>query len=163
MSITTCLWFQGDMEAALERYTTLFPDSEIITLQRMAPDAPPLLAEWRMLGTTFRAINERSDFGFTESISLSVTCADQAEVDRYWDGLIAGGGRESQCGWLVDAFGVSWQIVPARLTELLNDPDPARAAAAQQAMFGQRRLVIAELEAAADAAAAAATSDAALS
>lgn len=153
MSITTCLWFQGDMEPALQRYTTLFPDSEIVTLQRMAPDAPPLLGEWRMLGTSFRAINERSDFGFTEAISLSVTCADQEEVDRYWYGLIEGGGRESMCGWLVDAFGVSWQIVPSRLTELLNDPDPARAAAAQQAMFGQHRLVIAELEAAADTAA----------
>ncbi len=82
-----------------------------------------------------------------------MSCADQAEVDKLWYGLIADGGEESQCGWLKDAFGVSWQIVPTRLYELLSDPNPARAQAAQAAMMGQRRIVVAELEAAADAAA----------
>jgi predicted 3-demethylubiquinone-9 3-methyltransferase (glyoxalase superfamily) len=153
MSVTTCLWFQGDLEAALERYTGLFPDSEVLSLQRMGGgDNEVMLAEWRMLGTTFRAISQRTDFRFNESVSLSVSCADQAEVDRYWDGLIAGGGEESRCGWLKDPFGLSWQIVPRRLGELLGDPDPRRAAAATQAMLGQNRIVIAELEAAADAA-----------
>ncbi|MGV8907786.1 MAG: VOC family protein [Propionicimonas sp.] len=151
MSITTCLWFQGDVEAALERYTGLFPDSEIISLQRMGAMADEVvLAEWRMLGTHFRAISQPSDFRFNDSMSLSVSCADQAEVDRYWDGLLAGGGVESVCGWLRDPFGLSWQIVPDRLGELLGDPDPRRAAAATQTMLGQRRIVIAELEAAAD-------------
>ena len=151
MSITTCLWFQGDVEAALERYTGLFPDSEILSLQRMGGmEDEVILAEWRMLGTHFRAISQRSDFRFNDSMSLSVSCADQAEVDRYWDGLLAGGGEESMCGWLRDPYGLSWQIVPDRLGELLSDPDPRRAGAATQAMLGQRRIVIAELEEAAD-------------
>ncbi len=155
MSITTCLWFQGDVEEALERYTSLFPDSEVFSLERMgAPDQEVQLAEWQMLGTRFRAISQRTGFAFNESMSLSVTCADQAEVDRYWDGLIAGGGEESRCGWLKDPFGLSWQIIPQRLFELMGDPDPRRAAAATQAMLGQRRIVVAELEAAADRAAA---------
>ncbi len=154
MSIITCLWFQGDLEAALERYTGLFPDSEVFSFERMGGMADEVhLAEWRMLGTRFRAISQRTGFSFNESMSLSVTCADQAEVDRYWDGLIAGGGEESMCGWLKDPFGLSWQILPARLTELMSDPDPRRSAAATQAMLGQRRIVIAELEAAADLAA----------
>lgn len=156
MTITPCLWFQGDLEAALERYTSLFADSEVFSFERMGGMEDEVqLAEWRMLGTGFRAISQRSDFAFNESMSLSVTCADQAEVDRYWDGLIAGGGEESMCGWLKDPFGLSWQIVPKRLTELLADPEPRRAAAARQAMLGQQKIVIAELEAAADRAVAA--------
>lgn len=153
--ITTCLWFQGDLEEALARYESLFDDFEIHSLTRMDADAPAMLADWRMDGTEFRAISQPSDFRFNESVSLSVTCEDQAEVDRLWDGLIAGGGEESMCGWLKDPYGLSWQIVPRRLYELLSDPDPARAGAAQQAMLGQRRIVVAELEAAADGAAAA--------
>lgn len=146
--ITTCLWFQSGLDAALERYTSLFPDSEVYSLQAGEGYA---LAEWRMNGTDFRAIMQPSDFRFTEAVSLSVTCADQAEVDRYWDGLLAGGGQESQCGWLKDPWGLSWQIVPQRLVGLLSDPDPRRAGAAQAAMLKQRKIVVAELEAAADA------------
>jgi predicted 3-demethylubiquinone-9 3-methyltransferase (glyoxalase superfamily) len=151
--IVPCLWFQGDLDAALERYTSLFPDSEVLSRDRIqAGDDEVLLAEWRMLGTEFRAISQRTDFSFNESMSLSVTCADQAEVDRYWDGLIAGGGEESMCGWLKDPFGLSWQIVPAEMFELFSDPDPRRAEAARNCMLGQRRIVVAELRAAADAA-----------
>ena len=153
MTITTCLWFQNDLEAALARYESLFDDFEVHSLTRMGDDQPAMLADWRMHGTVFRAISQTSDFRFNESISLSVSCEDQAEVDKLWYGLIAGGGEESQCGWLKDAFGVSWQIVPKRLYELLSDSDPARAMAAQTAMLAQRRIVIAELEAAAAAAA----------
>ncbi len=148
--ITTCLWFQGDLEAALDRYASLFDDFEVHSLTRMGADEPAMLADWRMDGTEFRAISQPADFHFNESISLSVSCEDQAEVDRLWDGLIAGGGEESMCGWLKDAFGLSWQIVPKRLYELLGDPNPARAAAAQQTMLSQRRIVVSELEAAAD-------------
>ena len=151
--ITTCLWFQGDLEAALERYARLFDDFEIHSTTRMGDDQPALLADWRMNGTEFRAISQTSDFRFNESISLSVTCEDQAAVDKLWDGLIAGGGEEGNCGWLKDAFGVSWQITPQRLYELLGDPNPSRAAAAQQTMLSQHRIVVAELEAAADKAA----------
>jgi predicted 3-demethylubiquinone-9 3-methyltransferase (glyoxalase superfamily) len=148
MTVTTCLWFQGDLEKALERYTTLFPDSEVLSIESMGPEVQ--LGEWRMLGTHFRAISQQSTFRFTEAMSLSVTCADQEEVDRYWYGLLEGGGEESQCGWLKDAFGVWWQIVPAQLPALLTDPDPARATAAREQMFTQQRIVIADLEAAAD-------------
>jgi predicted 3-demethylubiquinone-9 3-methyltransferase (glyoxalase superfamily) len=150
--ITTCLWFQGDLEAALDRYASLFDDFEVHSTTRMGDGEPALLADWRMNGTEFRAISQPSEFRFNESISLSVTCEDQAEADKLWYGLIAGGGEESMCGWLKDAFGVSWQIVPKRLYELLSDPNPSRAAAAQQTMMSQHRIVVAELEAAADAA-----------
>lgn len=151
MTITTCLWFQNDLEEALERYGSLFDDFEVHSLTRMSAEQPVMLADWRMHGTEFRAISQTSQFRFNESISLSVTCSDQAEADRLWYGLIADGGEESMCGWLKDPYGVSWQIVPKRLSELLSDPDPARAMAAQQAMLGQRRIVVAELESAADA------------
>lgn len=153
MTITTCLWFQNDLEAALARYESLFDDFEVHSTTRMGDDQPAMLADWRMHGTEFRAISQTSDFRFNESISLSVSCEDQAEVDKLWYGLIADGGEESMCGWLKDAFGVSWQIVPKRLYELLSDRNPARAQAAQGTMLGQRRIVVAELEAAADAAA----------
>lgn len=150
MSITTCLWFQGDLDAALDRYESLFADFEVHSVTRMGADEPALLADWRMHGTEFRAISQPSEFRFNESMSLSVLVEDQDEVDRLWDGLIAGGGEESMCGWLKDAFGLSWQIIPRRLYELLSDPVPARAQAAQAEMLRQRRLVVADLEAAAD-------------
>ena len=153
MTITTCLWFQNDLDAALARYESLFDDFELHSRVSMGDDQPAMLADWRMHGTEFRAISQTSDFRFNESVSLSVSCADQAEADKLWYGLIADGGEESQCGWLKDAFGVSWQIVPKRLSELLSDPNPARAQAAQRTMMGQQRIVVAELEAAADAAA----------
>jgi predicted 3-demethylubiquinone-9 3-methyltransferase (glyoxalase superfamily) len=148
--ITTCLWYQGDLEAALDRYKSLFDDFEVHSLTRMGEGEPAMLADWRMNGTEFRSISQQSDFRFNESISLSVTCEDQAAADKLWYGLIADGGEESMCGWLKDPFGVSWQIVPKRLYELLSDPVPARAAAAQHAMMSQHRIVVAELEAAAD-------------
>lgn len=96
-------------------------------------------------GTRFIGINGGPQFPFTEAVSFTVHCKDQDEVDYYWDRLLDGG-EESQCGWLKDRFGLSWQIVPDRLSELLDDPDPARAAAASRAMLGMRKIVIAELE-----------------
>jgi predicted 3-demethylubiquinone-9 3-methyltransferase (glyoxalase superfamily) len=101
-------------------------------------------------GTRFVGINGGPQFPFTEAVSFMVNCHDQDEVDYYTERLLDGGGQESQCGWLKDRFGVSWQIVPDRLFELLGDPDPARAAAAAKAMLGMRKIVIADLEAAAD-------------
>jgi predicted 3-demethylubiquinone-9 3-methyltransferase (glyoxalase superfamily) len=101
-------------------------------------------------GTRFVAINGGPQFPFTEAVSFMVSCKDQDEVDYYWDRLVDGG-QESQCGWLKDRYGLSWQIVPDRLFELLSDPDSARAVAATKAMLGMRKIVIAELEAAADA------------
>lgn len=141
--IQPCLWFDDTLEEAARFYTGIFPNSAIGHLT-------PLAGEFTLDGMTFRGINGGPAFPFTEAVSFSVTCRDQTELDYYWDSL-ADGGQESVCGWLRDRFGLSWQIVPARLYELMTDPDPARAEAASRAMLGMRRIVVAELEAAADA------------
>ncbi len=160
-SISPCLWFDDDLEEAVAFYTSVFPDSTVGHLTHYpdrTPGAPPrvMAGEFTIAGVTFRGINGGPDHaGFSESISFSVTCADQAEVDGYWEAL-SKGGRESVCGWLTDRFGLSWQIVPTRLYELVSDPDPVRSSAATEAMLGMRRIVVADLEAAADAAALAA-------
>lgn len=157
-TITPCLWFADELEEAARFYTSIFPQSSIghLTRRPAAGSGEPgtvLAGEFTIAGLTFRAINGgEAPFRFTEAISFSVTCRDQSEVDYYWDSLVDGG-EESVCGWLKDRYGLSWQIVPARLYELVSDPDPARAAAAHRAMLGMRRIVIADLEAAADAAA----------
>lgn len=156
-SITPCLWFDDQLEEAAAFYTALFPNSSIGHLSRYGEAGPGepgtvMAGEFTLDGTTFRAINGGPMFSFTEAVSFAISCKDQTEVDHYWDGLIADGGRESMCGWLKDRYGLSWQVVPDRLLELLSDPDPARAQAAQRAMLQMRRIVVADLEAAADAA-----------
>ncbi len=155
-SISPCLWFDDQLEEAASFYTAIFPHSSIGHLARY-PDAGPgepgkvMAGEFTIDGTTFRGINGGPVHArFTEAVSFSISCADQSEVDYYWDSLVDGG-EESMCGWLKDRFGLSWQIVPTRLYELVSDPDPARANAATQAMLGMRRIVVADLEAAADA------------
>ena len=156
-AISPCLWFDDDLEDAAAFYTSIFPDSSVghLTRYRDAGPGEPdrvMAGEFTIAGLTFRGINGGPEHArFTESISFSVSCSDQSEVDYYWDSLSAGG-EESVCGWLKDRFGLSWQIVPTRLYELVSDPDPVRAAAATQAMLGMRRIVIADLEAAAEAA-----------
>lgn len=156
-SISPCLWFDDQLEEAARFYTSIFPNSSIGRLARYTeaghgrPGAV-MAGEFTLDGVTFRGINGGpAHFGFTEAVSFSVTCRDQSEVDYYWDALVDGG-EESVCGWLKDRYGLSWQIVPTRLYELTSDPDPARAVAATNAMLRMRRIVIAELEAAADAA-----------
>jgi predicted 3-demethylubiquinone-9 3-methyltransferase (glyoxalase superfamily) len=152
-SISPCLWFDHELEEAAAFYTSIFPNSELGHLARYPDSGQVMAGEFTLDGIRFRAINGGPELaGFRESISFSVTCADQAEVDRYWSALTAGGGEPSVCGWLKDRFGLSWQIVPRRMYELLADPDPARANAATEAMMRMGKLVIAELEAAADAA-----------
>jgi predicted 3-demethylubiquinone-9 3-methyltransferase (glyoxalase superfamily) len=149
-SISPCLWFEKDLEEAARFYTGIFPNSSIGHLTRSG--GAVLAGEFTLDGLTFRGINGGpAEFGFSEAISFSVTCRDQSEVDYYWDAL-TDGGEESLCGWLRDRFGVSWQIVPTRLYELVSDPDPVRARAASDAMLRMRRIVIADLEAAAAAA-----------
>ncbi|HRI97451.1 MAG TPA: VOC family protein [Nocardioides sp.] len=152
-SISPCLWFDSELEEAAGFYTSVFPNSAIGHLARYPHSGEVMAGEFTLDGTTFRAINGGPvHAGFTETISFSVTCADQAEVDHYWESLTADGGEPSVCGWLKDRFGLSWQIVPRRLYELMEDPDPARATAATEAMLQMRKIVVAELEAAADAA-----------
>ncbi|WP_139983880.1 VOC family protein [Nocardioides litoris] len=155
-TISPCLWFDDDLEEAAHFYTSIFPRSSIGHLARYPASGPGepgavMAGEFTLDGTTFRAINGGPAFTFSEAISFSIACRDQAEVDYYWYSL-ADGGQESACGWLRDRFGVSWQVVPTRLTELVSDPDPARSAAATSAMLAMTRIVVAELEAAADAA-----------
>jgi predicted 3-demethylubiquinone-9 3-methyltransferase (glyoxalase superfamily) len=153
--ISPFLWFDTQAEEAARFYTTLFDDSEITEVTRMPEGTPGpadqvMLVTFRLAGQGFMALNGGPDFGFTEAISLYVRCADQAEVDRLWSALTADGGEESMCGWLKDRYGLSWQIVPDRLGELLADPDAERAQRAMQAMLKMQKIDVAALEAAAD-------------
>jgi predicted 3-demethylubiquinone-9 3-methyltransferase (glyoxalase superfamily) len=149
-SITPSLWFDDDLEQAAEFYTSVFPRSAIEGFNRYSEAGPGTPGEvvsgvFVLDGQRFLGINGGPHFQFSEAVSFEVRCADQDEVDYYWNRLLDGG-VESQCGWLKDRFGLSWQIVPERLFELIGDRDPGRAAAATKAMLGMRRIVIAELE-----------------
>jgi predicted 3-demethylubiquinone-9 3-methyltransferase (glyoxalase superfamily) len=153
-NITPSLWFNGNLEEAATFYASVFPNSSVEEFARYTeagPGTPGAVVSGTFVldGTTFIGINGGPEFPFSEAVSFVIDCADQAEVDYYWDRLVAGG-EESQCGWLKDRFGVSWQVVPGRLHELLSDPQPARATAATKAMLGMRKIVIAEVEAAAE-------------
>jgi predicted 3-demethylubiquinone-9 3-methyltransferase (glyoxalase superfamily) len=151
-SITPSLWFDHELEEAAAFYTSVFPNSSIEGFSRYTESGPGVPGQvvsgtFVLDGTRFIGINGGPHFHFSEAVSFTVDCADQDEVDYYWNRLVDGG-AESQCGWLKDRFGVSWQVVPRRLVELVGDPDPTRAAAATSAMLGMRKIVIAELEAA---------------
>jgi predicted 3-demethylubiquinone-9 3-methyltransferase (glyoxalase superfamily) len=154
--IRPCLWFDGRAEEAATFYTSLFDDSVVEDVTRYGPGAPMpegavMTATLRLAGQELIILNGGPDHALTPAFSLFVRCEDQAEVDRLWEAL-ADGGEESMCGWLVDRFGVSWQIVPDRLGELLGDPDPERAQRAMTAMLRMRKLDVRALEDAADAA-----------
>ncbi|MFJ1751359.1 VOC family protein [Kitasatospora sp. NPDC088134] len=154
--ITTFLWFDHQAEQAAEFYVSVFRDGRLLDVQRYSEAGPGepgsvMLVSFELFGQTFRALNGGPVFRFNEAVSLEVDCADQAEVDRYWELLTADGGEPGPCGWLKDRYGLSWQIVPRRLQELLTDPDPSRAARATAAMLTMGRLDIAALDAAADA------------
>ena len=149
-AITPSLWFDNNLEEAAEFYTSVFrtrrsrSSTGTPTPDRGTPG--DVLSGYFVLdGTRFIGINGGPHFQFSEAVSFMVGCKDQDEVDYYWNRLVDGG-EESHCGWLKDRFGLSWQIVPDRLFELTNDPDPARAAAATKAMLGMRKIIIAELE-----------------
>jgi predicted 3-demethylubiquinone-9 3-methyltransferase (glyoxalase superfamily) len=149
--ITPCLWFDDQAEEAATFYTSLFDDSRIVDVRRYGEAGPRspgsvMTVSFELAGTRYLALNGGPEFRFTEAISLSVDCASQEEVDRLWDALTADGGEESQCGWLKDRWGLSWQIVPRRLPELLQDPDPARADRAMRAMLTMRRIDVKALE-----------------
>ncbi len=151
MSMTTispCLWFDGNGLEAAEFYVSVFPESHIDSGTE-ASDHPPVLVNFTLMGRPFQALNGGPHFSFNEAISLSVPCDGQAQVDHYW-AVLSEGGEESQCGWLKDRFGLSWQIVPNELGDILGDPDPERAARATAAMMQMKKLDIAVLRAAAD-------------
>lgn len=144
--VRTCLWFDGNGEEAARFWTGLVPGSEIEDVSRPTPDAPALIVTFRLAGTPYMVLNGGPHFTHSPAVSISVTTDDQAETDRLWEALTADGGEESQCGWLVDRFGVSWQIVPRALHGYIGGPDADGAERARQAMFQMRKIDIAALE-----------------
>jgi predicted 3-demethylubiquinone-9 3-methyltransferase (glyoxalase superfamily) len=146
--ISPCLWFDGEAEEAANFYVSLLPDSRIETVQRNTVDSRAgkagsvLVAEFTLAGQRFMALNGGKAFDFTHAISFKIDCADQAEVDRLWDSLLANGGKPEQCGWLKDRYGVSWQIVPTALLRYLGGSDKAGAQRAMAAMMGMVKLDI---------------------
>ncbi|HEY7661324.1 MAG TPA: VOC family protein [Actinomycetota bacterium] len=162
-TITPYLWFDDQAEEAAEFYVTLFAKrgkpgtTEILNVARYGDAGPgtpgsAITVQFVLEGQEFVALNGGPTHAFTEAVSFLVSCESQAEVDELWDALTADGGEESMCGWLKDRFGLSWQIIPNRLMELLGDPDPGRSQRAMQAMLQMRKIDIAGLERAADAA-----------
>jgi predicted 3-demethylubiquinone-9 3-methyltransferase (glyoxalase superfamily) len=152
-AIRPFLWFDSRAEEAAEFYVSVFPDSRINSVTRYGEAGPgpagsAMTVDFCLRGQSFVALNGGPVFAFTPAVSFVVDCETQEEVDRYWSRL-SSGGSEGQCGWLTDKFGLSWQIVPTALSRLLGDPDPERARRATEAMLKRKKLVIAELEAAA--------------
>jgi predicted 3-demethylubiquinone-9 3-methyltransferase (glyoxalase superfamily) len=153
--ISPCLWFERDALEAAEFYVSVFPNSKIRNVHNARTDSPSgkegdvLFVEFTISGQDYQALNGGPHDRFNDAISLSVSCEDQAEVDRLWSALTAAGGKPVQCGWLKDKYGVSWQIVPKRLIELISDPDHAKGRRAMQAMMQMVKLDVAKLEAAA--------------
>jgi predicted 3-demethylubiquinone-9 3-methyltransferase (glyoxalase superfamily) len=150
--ISPCLWFDGEAEEAAKYYVSLLPDSRIETVQRNTIDGPSgkagsvLVVEFTLAGQHFMALNGGIRFEYTHAISFKIDCADQAEVDRLWDGLLADGGQAEQCGWLKDRYGISWQIVPTALMKYLGGADREGAKRAMAAMLQMIKLDIAGLK-----------------
>lgn len=149
-----CLWFDDQAEQAAEHYTTIFPNSKVLGTTRYGADVPErdgtvMTVNFSLDGQEYVGLNGGPLFTFSEAVSFQIMCADQDEVDHYWTTL-SDGGEEGPCGWLKDRFGLSWQVVPTVLLELVSDPDPGRAQRATQAMYGMRKIDIAELRRAAD-------------
>jgi predicted 3-demethylubiquinone-9 3-methyltransferase (glyoxalase superfamily) len=144
--VTPFLMFNDQLDAAIELYTSIFPDSEVRSVGRAGPDGPLQSAEFVVGGQLFKAFNGGPHFSFSEGCSLFVDCADQAEVDHYWDRLVAAGATPTQCGWIRDPFGLSWQIVPRRFVELVGDPDPKKVKAVVDAMLKMQKLEVDVLE-----------------
>ena len=148
--LVTNLWFDTQAEEAARFYTGIFKDGRLGTIHRGTPAGPRatdevVLVEFELNGQKFSGLNGGPQFTFNEAVSIVVTCADQAEVDYYWDRL-SDGGQENVCGWLKDRYGLSWQIVPAVFFDMIADPDRARAGRAMQAMYDMTKFDVAALE-----------------
>lgn len=149
-SIMPCLWFDNRIDEAIEFYTTTFKSAKVLDVKRQDPKGPAFTAVIELEGHKFLLLNGGPEFKFTEAVSFMIDCADQAEVDYFWNRLTADGGAESQCGWCKDKFGLSWQVVPKQIYETVFGPDPAGAQRAMQAMLKMGKLVVADLEKAYD-------------
>jgi predicted 3-demethylubiquinone-9 3-methyltransferase (glyoxalase superfamily) len=151
-NITPNLWFDGNAEEAARFYTSTFPNSRIDKVVKAAADNPSnhkgdvMTVEFTLDGTKFVGLNGGPDFKFNEAVSFMIECKDQAEVDRYWDALVQGGGEHSVCGWLKDRFGVSWQVTPRRLLEMTESDDRPAAERAMKAMLEMTKIDIAKVE-----------------
>jgi len=148
------LWFDTESEEAAAFYVSVFPSSRIVNVTHYPDNAPReagmvMTVEFELDGQRFVAINGGPQFQFDEAVSFEISCADQDEVDRYWE-LLSDGGEEGPCGWCKDRYGLSWQVVPEGMDELFADPDTSRVDRAMQAMLGMSKLDIADLRAAAD-------------
>jgi len=149
--ITPFLWFDNQAEEAAKFYTSVFKNSKMGTIARYGdagpgPKGSVMTASFHIEGQDFVALNGGPHFKFTEAISFVVNCESQEEVDYYWKNLIAGGGEESQCGWLKDKFGLSWQIVPTILSKLLQDKDAKKAQRVMQEMMKMKKIIVADLQ-----------------
>jgi predicted 3-demethylubiquinone-9 3-methyltransferase (glyoxalase superfamily) len=150
--ISTFLWYAREAEEAAKFYCSIFPDSrinQVSALMSESPSGPPgsvKVVDFTLFGQRFQAMSAGPHHEFNDAISISVTCDDQAELDRYWDALLAGGGKPQACGWLHDRYGVRWQITPRVLEEMLADKDPVRSKKATDAMMTMVKLDIATLE-----------------
>ncbi|HKE87240.1 MAG TPA: VOC family protein [Vicinamibacterales bacterium] len=148
--ITPHLWFNGNAEEAVEFYTSVFHDSRVTNVARWGdggpgPQGAVMNIVFELAGQRFIALNGGPQFTFSPAISLFVSCESQAEVDELWTKLLAGGGKPNACGWLDDRYGVSWQIVPTALIELMNDPDPKASGRVARALMGMQKIEIASL------------------
>ena len=150
--ISPCLWFNSEAEEAAKFYVSLLPDSKIETIQKNVIDSVSgkagsvLVVEFTLAGQRFMALNGGTRFEYTHAVSFKIDCADQAEIDRLWEALCAGGGQAERCGWLRDRYGVFWQIVPGALPKYLGGEDRAGAQRAMQALLGMVKLDIAALK-----------------
>jgi len=149
--ITPFLWFDSQAEEAAKFYTSVFKNSKIGTMARYGdagpgPKGSVMTASFQIEGQDFVALNGGPHFKFTEAVSFVVSCESQEEVDYYWKNLIAGGGQESQCGWLKDKFGLSWQIVPTILSKLLQDKDAKKAQQVMKEMMKMKKIIVADLQ-----------------
>lgn len=149
--IRPCLWFDDRIEEAVNFYTSVFPNAKITNISRYGdagpmPKGTVLTATFELEGQVFMALNGGPRFKFSEAISFVVSCETQAEVDYYWNKLLEGGGREDQCAWLKDKFGLSWQIVPDALVRYLGDKDPKKANRVMEAMLKMKKILIADLD-----------------
>ncbi|MFJ6571863.1 VOC family protein [Streptomyces sp. NPDC091292] len=147
--LTTCLWFDGQAEEAANHYISIFKDAELGAIGRYTeagpgPEGTAIVVEFKINGQKFIGLNGGPQFTFDEAISFQIHCEDQDEVDYYWNRLLEGG-SPSQCGWLKDKFGLSWQVIPKELTAMIGSPDQEKAARATRAMLAMTKLNIAEL------------------
>ncbi len=146
--VTPFLWFRNTADQAARFYTSLFPDSEIENIIP-GPDGAAFIVDFTIMGRPYTAMNGGSTYALTPAFSMYVSCKDQAETDFYWHALTSNGGRESRCGWCIDRFGMSWQVVPMRLTELMSLPDREASGRAREAMLTMNKIDIDAMEAAA--------------